>query len=662
MPKIVTVVDQLRWGIIGPGGIARAFAGQLPQSRTGRLVAVGSRDPGRATAFAEKFGATRSYGSYQEVLDDAEVDAVYLAVPHPWHAEWVVRAAEAGKHILCEKPLAVTWAHAMAAVDAARRHDVFLMEAYMYRCNPQIRQLVELVRDGTIGTVSQVHASFAFGTVLNPTGRLFAAELGGGGILDVGGYPVSAARLVAGAARGRPFADPVTVTGTGRIGETGVDEWATATLDFGNGLVAQVVAGVRLAADNTIRVYGSEGFLEVRHPWTPPPGEPGGVVVHRVGEPVQEITTPGVHQYALEADAVAEYLADREAPQMSWADSLGNATALDAWRAAIGLSYPIEHAVPIVHGGPLRRANDHRMPYGQLPGIDKPVSRLVMGVDNQRDLTHASVMFDDFVEQGGNTFDTAYIYGQGTLEPLLGQWIQNRGIRDEVVVIGKGAHTPHCDPASLHRQLAETLDRLQTDYVDLYLMHRDNLEVGVDEFIDAMEEERAQGRVRAYGVSNWTIDRVEQATAYATKNGKAGLAALSNHFSLAEAYAVPWDGCVHVTDQASREWLRTSGMPLLPWSSQARGFFTGRAHPDDRSDEELVRCYYSDTNFTRLARAEELATRLGVPTTAVALAYVLHQPFPTFPLIGPRTLTETHGSLRALDVTLTEEQVTWLEA
>ena len=162
-------------------------------------------------------------------------------------------------------------------------------------------------------------------------------------------------------------------------------------------------------------------------------------------------------------------------------------------------------------------------------------------------------------------------------------------------------------------------------------------------------------------MSNWTLDRVEQAAEHAARHGSAGFAALSNHFSLAEAYAVPWDGCVHVTDPESRSWLRTHNLPLLPWSSQARGFFTGRAHPDDRSDEELVRCYYSDTNFGRLARAEELAASLGVPATAVALAYVLHQPFPTFPLIGPRTLGETHGSLRALDVALTPEQVAWLE-
>jgi aryl-alcohol dehydrogenase-like predicted oxidoreductase len=300
------------------------------------------------------------------------------------------------------------------------------------------------------------------------------------------------------------------------------------------------------------------------------------------------------------------------------------------------------------------------MSYGQIGGIDKPVSRLVMGVDNQPDLTHATVMFDDFVEQGGNTFDTAWLYGGGRLERLVGQWMRNRGNRDDLVIIGKGAHTPHCDPASIGRQLAESLDRLGTDHVDLYLMHRDNLDVPVGEFIEAMDEQRAAGHVRSFGVSNWSLARFDEANVYAAAHGRAALAGLSNHFSLAEAYEVPWAGCEHVTDRESRSWLDERQVPLLPWSSQARGFFAGRARPDDRSNEELVRCYYSDENFGRLARAEKLAHDLGVPTTAVALAYVLHQPFPTFPLIGPRTLAETNGSLRALDVELTPDQLSWL--
>jgi len=302
------------------------------------------------------------------------------------------------------------------------------------------------------------------------------------------------------------------------------------------------------------------------------------------------------------------------------------------------------------------------MLYGRIPGVHQPVSRLVMGVDNQEDRAQAAAVFDDFVQRGGNCFDTAYIYGGGRMERLLGRWVSDRGIREHLVIVGKGASTPHCDPESLRSQLADSLDRLDTDHVDLYLMHRDNTDVPVGEFVDAMEEQLAAGRVAAYGVSNWTLGRVEEAARYAAGNAKAGLSALSNHFSLAEAYDVPWAGCQHVTDPASRQWLAERDLPLLAWSSQARGFFAGRAHPDDHSNAELVRCYYSDTNFGRLARAEQLGARLAVPTTAVALSYVLHQPFATFALIGPRTLEESRSSSRALDVSLSPEQVRWLES
>ncbi len=136
---------------------------------------------------------------------------------------------------------------------------------------------------------------------------------------------------------------------------------------------------------------------------------------------------------------------------------------------------------------------------------------------------------------------------------------------------------------------------------------------------------------------------------------------LSNHFGLAEAYGVPWEGCRHVTDPASKQWLADRQVPLLPWSAQARGFFAGRARPDDRSDAELVRCYYSDENFERLRRAEKLGSEFGVAATAIALAYVLHQPFPTFPLFGPRYLTETRTSVDALQVELTPDQVAYLD-
>ena len=135
---------------------------------------------------------------------------------------------------------------------------------------------------------------------------------------------------------------------------------------------------------------------------------------------------------------------------------------------------------------------------------------------------------------------------------------------------------------------------------------------------------------------------------------------LSNHFGLAEAYDVPWAGCVQMTDDGAKAWLGDRKIPLLPWSSQARGFFA-RADPTDRTDAELVRCYYSDANFERKRRAEQLGAELGVPATAVALAFVLAQPFPTFPLFGPRTISETRSSMAGLSVELDAAQVAWLD-
>jgi predicted dehydrogenase/aryl-alcohol dehydrogenase-like predicted oxidoreductase len=656
---------KLRWGIIGTGNIASRFASQVPTSAANAVVAVGSRSIDSANAFADTWNIANRHGSYDDLLADETVDAVYVATPHPMHPEWAIKAAEAGKHVLCEKPLAINKAWAEAMIEAAVRNDVFLMEAYMYRCLPQTKLVAQLVRDGELGTVHQIQATFAFAAGFRPESRIFADELAGGGILDVGGYPVSYARLIAGAATGQPFADPAAVTAVGTVGETGADEWSVATLFFDGGVTAQVSTGVRLQDQNQVRIFGSKGYLVIEDPWFGGDGKPTHVTLHRVGEEPRDISADPALIYAAEAEAVAAAIEQRQAPEMSWADTLGNLTVQDAWRAAIGQQYASERddaLIPTATGRPLKRRDDAPMTYGKVAGLDKQVSRLVMGVDNQQTLTHAATLFDDFVERGGTTFDTAYIYSGGRGEKLLGQWIKSRGNRDEVVVIGKGAHTPHCDPESITRQLTESLERLQTDHVDLYLMHRDNEEIPVSEFVDVLDEHFKAGRIKAFGGSNWSTARFDEANAYAEASGKQPFTLLSNHLSLARAYDVPWAGCRHVSDDESQAWLRERQVALFPWSSQARGFFTGRAKPEDRSDEELVRCFYSDENFRRLDRARELAAAKGVEPTAIALAWLLHQPYPVFPLIGPRHISETRTSTPGLSVTLTDEEVAYLTA
>ena len=641
----------------------RRFVGQLPACPGASLVGIGSSDPARAERFAAEHGLDPDVrtGTYADVLADGSVDAVYVSTVHTSHPRLAIAALEAGKHVLCEKPLAANHAAAMTMAETARTTGRVLLEAYMYRFHPQTVRVLELIAAGAIGDVLQIDASFSF-RAGERSGRLFDPAIAGGGILDVGGYPVSFARAIAGAAIGRPVAEPVAVDALGTVGPTGVDEWAVARLDFPDGITASVRCAVRVDDPQRLVVQGSRGTLRLDDPWTLTDRQQLTIAGPDAEPSVVEFT--GDLPYALEAAGLARAVAAGGSAEISLADSLGNAAVLDTWRQRIGLRYPFEADdidLPTVSGRPLDVRSDATMPTGPIEALELPVSRLVMGCDNQQTLAHASAMFDHFFAAGGNAFDTGYIYGDGLQERLLGRWIENRGIRDRVVIIVKGAHTPHCDPASMSAQLTESLDRLGTDHADLYLLHRDNPEIAVDEFVDALDAEVRAGRVRAYGGSNWTPARIDAANAYAERTGRHRFSVLSNHFGLARAYDVPWAGCEHVTDDASQQWLAERRIPLFPWSSQARGFFTGRAQPDDRSDAELVRCYYSDDNFERLRRAEKLAAEFGVAPTAIALAYVLHQPFPTFPLFGPRTIAEASSSMAALRIELSPEQVRWLD-
>jgi predicted dehydrogenase len=338
------MAEQMQWGILSTGAIARAFAQSIPHSETGALLAVASRTQEAADCFGAEFNIPRCYGSYEALLADPDVQAVYLATPHPMHAEWVVKAAEAGKHILCEKPFTLNAAEAACALDAVRRHDVFLMEAFMYRAHPQTARLVELIRQGAVGAVRVIQATFSFHGEFRPEWRLFKHELGGGGILDVGCYCASMVRLLAGAALGQPFAEPLSVKAFGHLGETRVDEYAVAIAQFPGDVLAQLSCGGRLHQENIVRVYGDEGYLVVPTPWVPiPQGGVASIVVYRHGEEAREIhIETGQWIYAIEMDHVAAHLAARQAPAMPWDDTLGNMRMLDRWRAEIGMVYDME--------------------------------------------------------------------------------------------------------------------------------------------------------------------------------------------------------------------------------------------------------------------------------------------------------------------------------
>jgi aryl-alcohol dehydrogenase-like predicted oxidoreductase len=204
------------------------------------------------------------------------------------------------------------------------------------------------------------------------------------------------------------------------------------------------------------------------------------------------------------------------------------------------------------------------------------------------------------------------------------------------------------------------MDRLGMDYVDIYMMHRDNEQVPVGEFVDAMHEQAAAGRIKVFGGSNWSFQRVQAAIDYANQNGKQPFGVVSNNFSLARMVEPPWAGCFAASNPEYRQWLIDNKMTLMPWSSQARGFFLDDTSPEFTTDPERVRCWFSDDNFERLKRARELAKKYNVRAINIALAYVLCQKFPTFPLIGPRTVMETRTSMPGLNVQLTDAEVSWL--
>ncbi len=660
-------MKKLKWGILSTGRIAGVFARGLQHSQTGELLAVGSRSKEQAERFQKEFSVPRAYDSYEKLLADPEVEAIYIATPHPYHAEWSIKAACAGKHILCEKPLTVNYPEAMAVVEAALENKVFLMEAFMYRCHPQTAKIVELIKEKAIGEVRLIQATFSFQAGFNPESRLFKNSLAGGGILDVGCYPVSMSRLIAAVALNQETCEPGEVYGVAHLGITGVDEWAAAVLKFPGDILAQVACGVNLSQDNSVRIYGSTGNIHIPWPWIP--SREGGtttIILTPAGKSPEtiEITTDR-WLYGLEADTFAASLEKGRAifPAMSCEDTLQNMRTLDRWRASVRLVYDFEKInfpVPTVNREPLRIKQPNKMLYGEIPGLTKKVSRLVMGVDNQTSLPSGSVMFDDFFSRGGNCFDTAYIYGGGECERVLGRWVANRQLRDQVVIITKGAHTPYCRPEYVAPQLLESLERLGMEYVDIYLLHRDNPEVPAGEFIDVLNEQVRAGRIKIFGASNWSLKRVERANTYAKRKGLAGFSVISNNFSLARMVNPVWAGCISSSDTESRRWLRKKRIPLLSWSSQARGFFTEKARPDDLSDPALVNSWYSSDNFQRQERAKQMAAELGVLPINVALAYVLCQPFPVFALIGPRSLEETRIAMKALEIKLTEKQLRWL--
>jgi aryl-alcohol dehydrogenase-like predicted oxidoreductase len=511
-----------------------------------------------------------------------------------------------------------------------------------------------------IGEMRVIEAVHSFRAPDDPSGRLLARELGGGGILDVGCYCMSGARLVAAVALGAESVDPIDVGGSGRVGETGVDEWAVGTLRFENDIVAHLATGILVDQPPRLAVFGSEGSIVLRAPWLPTVAGEAAIEIRRRGHDTQTIVADASRGlYAYEADVVAQCVRDgltqAPFPACTWADSIANAKALDRWRRAVGVSYEADDPPKPAHGRALVRGTMPAVAVAHVPPVSRVALGTILAEPPGTDAISLGV-WDAFFESGGNTFDTAFVYGRGRAEAVFGRWLSTRGIRNDIVLIAKGAHTPHCFPDRVAQQLEISFERLRTDRADLYFLHRDNADIPAAEFVDALEALRRTGAIGAYGGSNWTAARVDEANEWADANGAQGFTVLSNQFSLARMIEPSYPGCVGANEPSFREWLGSHDIVNFAWSSQASAFFAGLP-----SDGFLAHAWYSEDNLERRRRAEALATELGVHATTIALAWLLRVELPIVPIIGPTSRAELRSSLHAFELELDDDQMDWLD-
>ncbi len=315
------------------------------------------------------------------------------------------------------------------------------------------------------------------------------------------------------------------------------------------------------------------------------------------------------------------------------------------------------------------------MKYGTIQGLSRPLPRLIFGTLTLKIPDQATFsLLDSITEMGCYAFDTACAYGGGSSEGVIGQWIEKKNNRNKIIIIDKGAHPvggmSRVNPENIKEDLQESLHRLKTDYIDLYLLHRDDPTVPVAPIVEVLNELKNQKKIILFGASNWSRERLEEAGEYAEKKGLFPFSASSNQFSLAIQYDDPVPGTLSIKsalEDPELEWYKKTKYPLLSWSSLARGFFSGkftRENLDEFTDPQSfisIRCYAREDNFVRLERASVLAEEKGKTVPQIALAYIFQQPLNCFAVTGSLDRVHFEENIKALDIPLTEKEVSWLD-
>jgi D-xylose 1-dehydrogenase (NADP+, D-xylono-1,5-lactone-forming) len=321
----------LRWGILGTSRINQSVAPAIASSPRHLLQAVASRSIERARAEAQRFAIPRAYGQYSELLADHEIDVVYVALPNVLHAEWTIAALRAGKHVLCEKPLAPSLAEVDRIIEAARSNAVVVAEAFMYRHHPQTARIHALLQAGAIGPLRLIRASQRFRVDGEGDVRFFR-ELEGGALMDVGCYCVDFARYIAG--------EPTRVYGEQRLNDDGVDLLFSGTMRFANDVLAQFDAGIDVPQRDHLELVGADGTMEVHDPWMSGEAEKPAILIHRDGE-TGRVATEGPDAYRLQLEDFAAAIEGERAPLLGRDDAIAQAAAIEALYASADAGRPV---------------------------------------------------------------------------------------------------------------------------------------------------------------------------------------------------------------------------------------------------------------------------------------------------------------------------------
>ncbi|MFG1733275.1 Glucose--fructose oxidoreductase precursor [Paenibacillus sp. GM2FR] len=318
------MTQKLRWGILGCASIAkRSVIPGLQQSRLNEVVAIASRDQAKAAQTAEELNIPTAYGSYESLLEDSSIDAIYIPLPNHLHKEWSIRAAEAGKHILCEKPLALTEAEAAEMAEAAAKAGVVLAEAFMYRYHPRYDLMKEMINAGAIGDIRGIRSAFTFNSSANHGNVRFRKDWGGGSIYDVGCYPINAARILL-----NKEPEAVTVQAFFSPEHDHVDMMASGLIEFEGNVALTFDCGMWAAYRNPLEIVGTDGLIEVPYAYSLP--EDGANFILTTGEGRKEIEVPRANAYSEQGDHMAEAILNNKPLRYSAEDAIHNMKVIDA--------------------------------------------------------------------------------------------------------------------------------------------------------------------------------------------------------------------------------------------------------------------------------------------------------------------------------------------